>query len=133
MALPRFMPEFVLLAVLAMLLVVGPVLPFAPGMTRARRAGLVEYDSLAQRYVLDFERKWLSEGRTRESPLGNADIQSLADLCNAYQVVRTMRLVPVSKEMVVQLLITVFSPIAPLILTLLPLDRLAVTLLKAVF
>ena len=55
---------------------------------RARRVGLREYGTLAQRYVREFDDKWLRGGAPAGEPLvGSGDIQSLADLGNSFEVV----------------------------------------------
>ena len=51
--------------------------------------GLREYGTLAQRYVREFDDKWLRGGAPADEPLvGTADIQSLADLGNSFEVVQ---------------------------------------------
>ena len=65
--------------------------------------------------------------------MGSADIQSLADLGNSFEVVRTMRMAPVTKEMVLQLSLFTLAPIAPLALTMMPLEELVRTLLGVLF
>ena len=63
---------------------------FAPQLAQAKRTGLREYGTLAQRYVSEFDTKWLRGGAPAdESILGSGDIQSLADLGNSFEVVRT--------------------------------------------
>ena len=51
--------------------------------------------TLAQRYVREFDVKWL-RGEANEPLLGSGDIQSLADPGNAHQAVRAMSIVPVT-------------------------------------
>ena len=64
-------------------------------LPQAKRTGLREYGTLAERYVREFDAKWLRGGAPADEPLvGSADIQSLADLGNSYEVVRTMRIAP---------------------------------------
>ena len=59
-----------------------------------KRTGLREYGLLAQRYVLEFDRKWLRGGAAEdEAFVGSADIQSLADLGNSFEIVSGMKLV----------------------------------------
>jgi pimeloyl-ACP methyl ester carboxylesterase len=70
---------FVALFVFAIL---APLLMFTPQMARAKRKGLAEYGLLSQRYVENFEQKWVG-GEPSEELLGAADIQSLADLGNS--------------------------------------------------
>src|SRR5271170_6284143 len=69
------------------LILLGPLLMFTPGMARAKRKGLAEYGLLAQRYVESFEQKWVRDPSPSEEVLGSADIQSLADLGNSYDIV----------------------------------------------
>jgi len=56
-----------------------------------------------------------AHGAPADEPLvGSGDIQSLADLGNSLEVVRTMRIAPVTKEAILQLLAATLAPIAPL-------------------
>ena len=43
--------------------ILGPLLVFAPRLAAAKRAGLREYGTLAQRYTGEFDRKWLRVAR----------------------------------------------------------------------
>ena len=93
--LPDFKVELIGLVALMVFAVLGPLLVFSPKLEAAKRAGLREYGALAQRYVREFDRKWLRGGAAPDEPLvGSADIQSLADLGNSFDVVKEMRLVP---------------------------------------
>jgi len=132
--LPDFKGEIVVLAFFLVFLVFGPLLVFAPQLAQAKRVGLREYGTLAERYVREFDTKWLRGGASAGQPLvGSADIQSLADLGNSYEVVRTMRVVPATTEAVVQLLVATLVPIVPLALTMMPWDQLLKTLAGALF
>jgi hypothetical protein len=120
-----FRLEILLLVIFMLCLVVGPLTVFAPQLARTKRTGLREYGTLAQRYVRDFDAKWLRGGeRTAEPMLGSGDIQSLADLGNSFAVVQGMRMVPVTRDAVFQLIVATVAPIAPLVLTMMPLDEL---------
>ena len=115
-------------------IVLCPLMVFAGQLSRARRAGLSDYGMLAQRYVKDFDTKWVRGGRDPNEPLmGSADIQSLADLANSFEVVRTMRFVPFTKETVFQLGVVTLVPLTPLLLTMISLEELLKRLLSAVF
>ena len=83
----------------------------------------------SQRYAHEFDAKWLRGGAPAEEPfLGSADIQSLADLANSFEVVRTMRFVPVTRDAVFGLVVATLAPLAPLMLTMMPLEDLLKTL-----
>ncbi len=120
-----FKMEIVALVAVMIFFVIAPLLVFLPLMARTKRAGLSEYGGLAQRYVRDFDQKWLRGGAPANEPLvGSADVQSLADMGNSFEVVKGMRLVPFGKDMVVQLAVISLLPLAPLILTMIPLGEL---------
>jgi hypothetical protein len=117
-----------------LLFVLAPLLVFVPRLARTKRMGLAEYGALAQRYVREFDQKWLRGGASAEEPLvGSADLQSLADLSNSFEVVKNMKPVPFTKEMVLQLAVISLVPVAPLVLTIIPLGELLDRFLKVVF
>jgi hypothetical protein len=75
--------------------------------------------------VRSFDQEWLRGGVSAEEPLvGSADIQSLADLSNSYDLVRTMRVSPFTKESVIALAAATLAPIAPLTLTMMDAEEL---------
>ena len=123
--LPAFKYEIAGALVLALLQALGPLLVFVPGLLAAKRRGLRDYGLLADRYVREFDRKWLHGGAAPDEALvGTADIQSLADLGNSFAVVREMRAVPFGNQTVLQLLLVTGLPMLPLGLTVFPLDEL---------
>jgi hypothetical protein len=132
--LPDFMIEILVLVVFLMCVVLGPLLVFAPQLAHVKRSGLREYGTLAQRYVREFDAKWQRGGAPADEPLiGSGDIQSLADLSNSFEVVRTMRIAAFTKETILQLAAATLAPIAPLLLTMMPLEELLKKLLGILF
>jgi hypothetical protein len=83
------------------------------------------YMDFSARYVTEFEAKWM-RGRfpPGEPLLGTPDLQSLADLTSAVNVVRTMRLVPVGPRLLTVMALTALVPFAPLLLFQYPLAEL---------
>jgi hypothetical protein len=127
------MEAFALVAVV-LGMVFGPLLVFAPRLTEARRTGLREYGTLAERYTRAFDEKWLRGGAgPGEQLLGSGDIQSLADLGNSLEVIRSMRAVPITKEALFQLGMVTFAPMLPLLLTAMPLEELLKRLFGLLF
>ncbi len=132
--LPDFKVEIGVTVAFLLCALFGPLLVFAPQLAAAKRAGLREYGTLAQRYVREFDAKWLRGGAPAgEALVGSGDVQSLADMGNSFEVVKGMRIVPVTKEAVVQLAAATLLPIAPLLLTMMPLDELLRKLLGVLF
>lgn len=133
-ALGDFRVELIVVVAFLLLVVVGPLLLFTPHLAAVRRIGLREYGTLAQRYVREFDEKWLRGGASAAEPLlGSADIQSLADLGNSFEIVRSTRLLPFTRDAVLQLGLITLLPVAPLVLTMIPLEELATRLLKILF
>jgi hypothetical protein len=128
--LAQFKFEIALLAIYILCLAVGPLLVFTPRLAWAKRRGNLQYGALAERYVRTFDAKWLRGGSAAGEPfIGSADIQSLADTANSFEVVRSMQLVPVTRNGLLELATATLAPIAPLTLSMMPLEE----LLKALF
>ena len=132
--LPEFEGEIAIVALLLLCVIFGPMLVFVSQLAQTKRTGLREYGALAETYVRDFDTKWLRGGTPKgEVLIGNADIQSLADLANSFEVVRGMRLVLVTRDAIVQLGVALFLPLLPLLLTVMPLKELITRLAGIVF
>ncbi len=129
-----FKGEIAVMAGFLLSVVFGPLLVFSPQLARAKRSGLNEYGTLAERYVRGFDDKWL-RGETQQSEplIGSADIQSLADMGNSFSLVRTMRIAPITRDAVLQLAAAALVPLIPLLLTVMPVEELARKLLGLVF
>jgi hypothetical protein len=124
-ALPEFKIEIAVLVAFLLCLVLGPLLVFAPQLAQAKRTGNREYGTLAERYVREFDAKWLRGGAPTNEPLvGSADIQSLADLNNSFEVVRTMQIAPITRDALLRLVAATLVPVVPLLLTMMPLEEL---------
>jgi hypothetical protein len=120
-----------LAGVLALVLgaIFAPLLVFFPRLAALKRAGLCDFGALAHHYVERFDHRWLRSPPSGEL-LGSADIQSLADLSNSFAAVAEMRPIPFTLRDVVQSAGILLLPVAPLILTLVPLKELLLRLLK---
>ena len=117
-ALADFKLEIFATVVLLLLTVLGPLLVFMPNLRNVRRRGITEYGSIGQRYAREFRRKWIGgDQTTSEALLGSGDIQSLADLHNAYEVVDKIPMFPFSWRNLTLPTATVLLPVAPLLLT----------------
>jgi hypothetical protein len=119
--------EIAILVLVAFLVIVfvGPLAVFASRLAQVKRTGLVEYGALAQDYVRSFDTKWLRGGAPADEALiGSGDIQSLADLANSFAVIDAMRIVPVSRAALIRFVAAILIPVAPLVLTMVPLEKL---------
>jgi hypothetical protein len=91
-----------------------------------KRKGIIQNGQLGSEYVTLFESKWLNKIQPEDEALiGNADIQSLADLSNSYDIIREMQVSPITKKTILTLAAMTLMPVLPLTLTLMPLEELA--------
>lgn len=115
-----------------LVIMIGPLLVFSPSIMSAKRMGLREYGMLASRYVNAFDLKWVRGGVIENQPLiGSADIQSLADIGNSFQVIREIKPFPFNYDVVYSLIFFALIPVLPLILTMIPLNEFILKILTA--
>src|SRR6476619_4610996 len=118
-------PTLAMLLLLDGVFFLGPLLVFTDKLWAGRTKGAGLYNGLAARYVKEFEAKWL-EGPSRHEPLlGTPDLQSLADLANAVNVVKGMRWVTIGPRLLTVMTVALVGPLMPLFLFRYPLAELA--------
>ena len=132
--LPEFKVEIAIVVIFLLCVVLGPLLVFAPQLAAAKRTGLREYGTLAERYVREFDAKWLRGGAPADEPLvGSSDIQSLADLGNDTRSCGPCASRPSRRRTILELAAATLIPIAPLLLTMMPMEELLKKLLGILF
>jgi hypothetical protein len=123
-SLTEFKGEIVAIVAFVLFLTIAPLTAFARPLNRAKRRGVMEYGALAARYANEFRDKWIvPEADYKEPLVGSADIQSLADMAGSYEIVETMRNVPITAQMILGFAVATLLPVAPLVLTLMPLSE----------
>jgi hypothetical protein len=132
--LPDFEVEIAAGAILLVLVFAGPLLVFAPRLARTKRAGLLQYGALGQRYVRDFRQKWMAANDPPDEPLvGTGDIQSLADLGNSFGTAEQMRFAPIRPTTMIWFLAGYLAPMVPLALTMMSPQKLIEQLVGVLF
>ncbi len=63
----------------------------------------------------------------------NTRLQLLADLGNSFEIVKGMKAVPFGKDTLLQLAVVSLAPVAPLVLTMIPMGELLDRFLHVVF
>jgi len=119
-----FKSEIAILVVFNLCVVICPLLVFSTQLAQAKRAGILEYGTQSARY--------LREGDAASAG-GGADDPSLASAAANYGAVQAMRIMPVTRETVMQLIVTTLAPSLPLALTMMPLADMVKTLLGVLF
>jgi hypothetical protein len=113
------------------LLAIAPLLTFSRRLFLVKQKGLIAYSALSQGYVRAFDDKWVHRDSSTEL-LGSSDIQSLADLSTSFEIVRTMRLIPIARSEILVLLLVGILPTLPLVLFVVSLDQLIIQGVKTV-
>jgi hypothetical protein len=109
---------YLVLVAMAELVALGPLLFFAGHLFHSRFEGLRQYGDLALRYTLAFHERWIEKPQGEaDAVLGTADIQSLADLGNSFDVLHRMRVVPFGLRAVYMVVLVTLLPMIPLLLT----------------
>jgi hypothetical protein len=97
-----------------------PLLTFAPVLTALKRQGLSRYGALISQHNLAFEARWLGDNAAGQgaAAVGSPDVSSLADIAMAYELVKSMQSVPVTRASIVPLVLAAMMPLAGVALTL---------------
>lgn len=106
-----------------LVVILGPLALFAPGLWRLRLHGLRRLDAFTARHEEAFKAKWL-DSPPEESPLGVPEISSLADLTSSFKVAHATRLVPFTRRDAVTVVMAVLAPMALPVLVAVPLGEL---------
>lgn len=129
--LANYAPAIVTYVVVAVVVVTGPLMVFSGILLKTKRSGLYQYGALATAYTGSFHRKWIKHDDPQREPLlGTADIQSLADLGNSFGYIEKMKPLPVDLRTLLHLVVASLLPLAPLLLTVMPLKDILKLLLK---
>ncbi len=126
------LPTIATFAGLCIVLAVLPLLSFVPLLIRTKRSALLEFGMFGQGYVQAFTNRWLPKFDKSQSPLGSPDIQSLADLGNAQEMIRTMRIMPFARDFIILIVVASLVPLVPAYLRSTDVATLAAQLAKLV-
>ncbi len=131
---PALFPTFIAFLVIVALFALSPLVPFTPHLYRAQRRSLLVYNPFALEYVRRFQAKWIERrSTTGEDVLGTPDIQSLADLDNAYQIIGETGMFVFNSRKLVELWLAAIVPMLPLVLTVVPVEQLVRRIASGLF
>ncbi len=129
--LEHFAPTIGVYVAISVAIVISPLFTFVPGLWATKHAGKYAYGALALRYTSAFQEKWIFGNRpSEELLLGTADIQSLADLANSFDIIERMRLIPLGPRTSLHLAGACLVPMIPLLLTMMPFGEIVKMLFK---
>ncbi len=115
------------------LVILGPLVMYAPQLELAKRKATATYGLMASRYLLQFEEKGLTGGASATNDLfATQDFRPVSEVRNRYSAVRQMRLVPFGSRDIIRLAIATAAPLLPLTLMIFSVAEVAKFLLKTV-
>ncbi len=121
MTAPSALPTLLVFLVSMFVIGYGPLLFFTPHLYKTQRKALNVYGPLALEYMRGFHRKWIERrSETTEELVGNSDIQSMADMGNAFNVVLQTRIFIFGKKKLIELWLAAVVPMLPLVATVIP-------------
>lgn len=114
---------------LALPICLGPLSTLFGILVAARRRGIFEYGSLANRLGHQFEGKWLNRD-VDVSILNASDFSATIDLFSVVGNVRQMNFFPVGLQSVLRLVVAALAPAVPIALVTIPFDVLVEGVIK---
>ena len=110
--------RFSLIVIPAVVIIyLSPLLYFSSKLGKLKLKGIMIYSTLTHKYSNLFEDKWIRGNNIKddESILGSGDVQSLADIGAAYEVVENIRVLPITLNIFLFMLIMIALPFIPLL------------------
>jgi hypothetical protein len=107
--------QIVGVALICIVVTLGPLALFARRLVRAKRLGRLEYGRLASQHNRLFAEQHATT--PEEQLLGDPTISSLADMGTSYSVIDRMRPLPVGRQTLVVIALVSAAPALPLLLT----------------
>lgn len=104
-----------------LILFIGPLLVFSYPLYIRRERALIEYGRLANQHHLAFHQKWIGEARRGEELMGSSDLSSITGLNACIKSVEEIRIIPVDRTAVLQLLAAAGIPMLAVVATQVPL------------
>lgn len=128
-----FKMEIIGFIIYLIIIVLTPLVFFIKQLTRTKQFGTFKYGIIVSHYVNEFRQKWITyDTKENAKILGAADIQSLSDLTNSFEVSHKMNVLPFTRNTVIGLIILVSVPILPLLLTIMPIEEMIKSLMQMV-
>lgn len=105
------------------LIFLAPLFFFSSPLYQVREQALIEYGRLAQLHHQAFHNAWIGSDRQPEELLGHQDPSSTADLNACVQAVLDMRMVPLDRDAIIQILAAAAVPFLAVLVYQVPLSE----------
>ena len=119
--------------VLSVVLVVAPLTTLSPRLAETRRNGLTRYDQTGRHLTGAFDAKWGQRGGPLPDPLlGSSDPSTVIDYVSSYEVIYDIQVIPVTRELVIQVAALAAAPLVLIWILLTPVEQIVAGLFKMV-
>jgi len=102
--------------VTVVVMLVGPLILFAPAMLAARKQASLEYGALSSRHARLFEDRWIARGAPDDDLISAPEISTLCDIDAPLSRVMSMRIVPITRNLLVAVATPALLPLLPVVL-----------------
>jgi hypothetical protein len=131
-SLATYRQPVILFAVLWTLWLLLPLFCLAPALSRVRRRSVAEYSHLVGKQGRLVHRRWIEGAQVEHEPILDApEIGPVADAAAMYELVKTMRRVPIGKSSLVVIIVPLAIPLVLVAALQIPLNELLFKLFKA--
>jgi len=106
-------------------IIAGPLCTFFGQLFSAKRQGIGKYGTLGYQLSEAFQKKWIKKiGEGKGGGLiTTADPSAVADYTAVYETVSSMRLIPLNRQNLIWLVLTLVAPFIPLVFTQVPIKE----------
>lgn len=111
--------EVVVFVLVCFVVITGPLCTFSNQLINAKRREQRHYSALAFQMSETFRSKWLGNNTAEQGRgiITAVDPSAMADYSVIYETISTMRLIPLTKQVVIWLILLLLGPFLPLIFT----------------
>ena len=109
--------------VFMLLVFVGPLAVFVSPLHRLREQSIFRMGRIASEHQAAFQQKWLASGATGADLLGSADVSSASDIAPVAAAPYTLRVLPVTVPMAINLAVAAGVPMLVVLATEMPLKE----------
>jgi hypothetical protein len=119
--------------VVVVLVMLTPLVAFAPVLGRAKRRALAEYGALVARHGRLVRERWIEGKDPKDAGLLEApEIGPVADTIALYEAVERARPVPIGKKTLIAILVPLVLPMLAVVALQIPIGELLLKLLKTI-
>ena len=126
--------EIFVFILICFMIITLPLYTFAKQLSDTKRIGIRNFNVLGYLLSEVFYAKWMHKKTEEkiEKVIATVDPSGLANYSTVYKTVSGMRLIPLNRQRVIQLVLTLTVPFLPLILTAIPIREILIKLGKSI-